>query len=68
MSRTIMDINTTLADALGIDYHNVTGITIRLAAGDVPRVTVERIIRTPGEADPIAKVLERFTLRPDDGE
>jgi len=54
-------LNQSLCTALGVDATNAVGVTLRLRAGQLPRLTIHRQLIDVNQVKPIT---ERYTLQP----
>jgi hypothetical protein len=63
MSETAIALGGALLKALGVDASNVTSFTLHCEAGEIPTVTLNRVI-TAAVGEPAAQVMQQYTLSP----
>lgn len=60
----VVEANTALCKALGLDPHHVRSITLKMTAGDAPRMVVEYSARYVAEHPELGEAFRLFELVP----
>lgn len=63
----VVETNKALCVALGLDPHHVRSVTLKMVAGDAPRMTVEYSARYVAEHPELGDAFRLFELVPIDG-